>query len=102
MEYSASGDGTYTITCTSTGSPPTTVSWIRNEYILDLKDSEDDGKYFASQKVIDRQSSTYDNILTIIGSYGDAVGDYICNISNSLGGDSVGKTIDGIHHKIIV
>ena len=96
MEYSASGDGTYTITCSSTGSPPTTVSWIRNKAVL--KNLESDGKYVASQKVIDRQSSTYDNILTIKGSYGDAVGDYICNISNSLGGDSVGKTINGTHH----
>ena len=93
MEYSAVGGGTYSITCTTTGSPPTTVAWMRNG--AELTTSEGGGRYTSSQTVIDRPSSTFDNVLTIKGSYGDAVGDYSCNISNSLGETSAEKTING-------
>ena len=93
MEYSAVGDGTYTITCTTTGSPPTTASWTRNG--IELTTSEK-GKYTSSQIVIDRTSSTFDNVLTIKGSYADAVGDYSCDIVNSLGLITANKTITGM------
>ena len=93
MEYSAVGDGTYSIICTTTGSPPTTVSWMRNGD--ELTTSVGAGRYTSSQTVIDRPSSTYDNVLTIKGSYEDAVGDYSCDISNSLGATSANKTING-------
>ena len=94
MEYAASGDGTYTITCTSTGSPPTLVSWERNGVIL--SNSASDEKYKFSKKVIDRATSTYDNVLTVNGNFADAVGNYTCNITNSLGSTTVGKTINGM------
>ena len=94
MEYSAVGDGTYTITCTTTGSPPTTASWTRNG--IELTTSEEKGKYTSSQIVIDRTSSTFDNVLTIKGSYADAVGDYKCNLSNTLGVATANKTINGM------
>ena len=90
MEYNSNGDGTYTITCTSTGAPPTDVVWMRND--LDVTNSD---KYIPSQRIVDRASSAYDNVLTIKGSYEDAVGDYICNISNYLSYTSTKKTVDG-------
>ena len=90
MEYNSNGDGTYTITCTSTGAPPTDVVWMRND--LDVTNSD---KYIPSQRIVDRASATYDNVLTIKGSYEDAVGDYICNISNYLSYTSTKKTVDG-------
>jgi hypothetical protein len=91
MEYSANGDGTYTISCTSTGAPPTDVVWMRNK--LDVMTNSD--KYIPSQRIVDRASSTYDNELTIIGGYQDAVGDYSCNISNSISYVSAQKAING-------
>ena len=94
MEYAASSDGTYKITCTSTGSPPTFVSWERNQVIL--TNSKSDEKYTFSKTVIDRATSTYDNVLTIKGNFAEAVGDYTCNISNSLGSTTVEKTINGM------
>ena len=90
MEYNSNGDGTYTITCTTTGAPPTDVVWMRNKV-----DVTNRNKYVPSQRIIDRASSTYDNVLTIKGSYEDAVGDYSCNISNYLSNTSTQKTIDG-------
>ena len=95
MEYSASDDRIYILTCTSTGSPPTNVSWTRNQ--VNLITSESQGKYLSSQKVIDRPSSTYDNVLTIKGSYEDAVGDYSCTITNSIGETAAEKTVNGIY-----
>ena len=91
MEFSANGDGTYTITCTSTGAPPTEVVWMRNK--LDVIINSD--KYFPSQRIVDRASSTFDNELTIKGNYQDAVGNYSCNISNSISYISAQKTING-------
>ena len=90
MDYKANGDGTYTISCTSTGSPPSTVFWTRNKVNMTNSD-----KYIPSQRVIDGSSSTYDNVLTIKGSYEDAVGDYTCNISNAFWNTSKWKTING-------
>ena len=90
MEYSANGDGTYTITCTSTGAPPTDVVWMRNNRDVTKSDN-----YIPSQRIVDRASSTYDNVLTIKGSYEDAVGDYICNVSNYLSYTSTKKTVNG-------
>ena len=97
MEYSASDDGTYILTCTSMGSPPTTVSWTRNQ--INLATSGSEGKYTFSKKVIDKPSTTYDNVLTIKGIYEDAVGDYKCTITNSIGEATAEKTVNGMHIK---
>ena len=59
-------------------------------------------KYFPSQRIVDRASSTFDNELTIKGNYQDAVGNYSCNASNSISYISAQKTINGnqsyLHH----
>ena len=91
MEITATAIGIYTLTCTSTGSPPTTVTWIRNQATLSAE-----GKYTFSQIVINRRFSTYDNVLTIKGDDVDAMGNYICKISNSLYETFAEKTIDGM------
>ena len=95
MELSVIDDGIYTITCTSTGSPPTTVTWMRNQVTLITSES-DQGKYTSSQIVVDRRLSTYDNILTIKGDDFDALGNYTCNISNSIRETFAKKNIDTI------
>ena len=87
MELNVIAVGIYTLTCTSTGSPPTTVTWMRNEVTLSAKE-----KYTSSQILINRQSSTYDNVLTIKG---DAMGNYTCKISNSRHETLAEKTING-------
>ena len=50
-------------------------------------------KYTSSQIVINRQSSTYDNVLTVKE---DAMGNYTCKISNHFYETVAKKTINGI------
>ena len=49
-----------TLTCVSTGSPATTVSWMRDGLSID-----DSTGYTLTQTVTDRASSTYSNVLTV-------------------------------------
>ena len=69
------------MTCVSTGSPATTVSWMKDGQLLITDDSTD---YTLTQIVTDRVSSTYSNVLT--ASEGVSVaGTYNCTVTNDLG-----------------
>ena len=73
-----------TMTCVSTGSPATTVSWIKDGQNLITDDSTD---YTLTQTITNRVSSTYSNVLTV--SEGVSVaGTYNCTVTNDLGSDS--------------
>ena len=73
-----------TVTCVSTGSPATTVSWMKNGQLLITDGSTD---YTLTQTVTDRVSSIYSNVLTV--SEGVSVaGTYNCTVTNDLGSDS--------------
>ena len=71
-----------TLTCVSTGSPATTVSWMKNGLSID-----DSTGYTHTQTVTDRANSTYSNVLTVSeGATGGGVaGTYACTVSNELG-----------------
>ena len=71
------------MTCISTGSPATTVTWMK-----DGKNFTIDGFHYSfSQAVTDRVSSTYSNVLRV-GEGEGAAGTYTCTVSNDLGSDS--------------
>ena len=65
------------VRCVSTGSPATTVSW--------MKDDNSTG-YTHTQTVTDRANSTYSNELTV--SEGASGGTYTCTVYNELGNDT--------------
>ena len=70
-----------TLTCVSTGSPATTVSWMRDGLSID-----DSTGYTHTQTVTDRANSTYSNILRATeGTPGGVAGTYTCTVSNELG-----------------
>ena len=81
LTYNESG---HTLTCVSTVSPATTVSWMKDGQPL----TPDGSSYYTlTQTVTDRTTSTYSNVLTV--SEGTAVaGNYICTVTNDLGSDS--------------
>ena len=64
-----------TLTCTSTGGPPTTVSWRKNGVAVDLS------IYEQSQRLVDAESATYQSVLfnDIVTNF---VGTFTCEISN--------------------
>ena len=72
--------GTRTLTCTSTDSPATTVTWTKDSDTLTI-----DGKiYSMTQTLMDRRTSTYENALTLPAT-GDISGTYSCLVGNALG-----------------
>ena len=77
-----------TLTCTSTGSPATTVTWTKDGDTLTV----DGTTYSMTQIVTDRGSSTYENVLTLPAT-GDISGTYVCQVENALG-DSNTMTAD--------
>ena len=75
-----------TLTCESTGSPATTVSWVKDGLLLATDGSTG---YTLTQTVTDRPSSTYSNVLTVSETAtGDVTGTYTCNVTNDLGSDT--------------
>ena len=73
-----------TVVCVSTGSPATTVSWMKDGQPLITDDSTD---YTLTQTITDRVSSTYSNVLTV--SEGVSVaGTYTCTVTNDLRSNS--------------
>ena len=61
----------FTLTCTTTGGPATTVEWTRNGRRM---------YYSRSSVVVDTQHSTYENKITVRGRF---LGVYSVNVSNS-------------------
>ena len=66
---------TFTLTCTSTGGPVTTVTWKRDGEVL-----TGNGNYnITSWMLLHPESATYTHTLTVTGRL---VGEYECDVSN--------------------
>ena len=87
---------TFTLTCTSTGGPATTVSWKSNNSTV----TEDSAHHITSQILTDAENATYTNTLTVTGRL---VGEYQCTVSNNKPSSSsgmlvvVGKKYNHVH-----
>ena len=64
----------FTLTTTSTGGPPSTVTWSRDGTLL-----SDDNTYSIASQVINGTTSTYTHTLTVTGRL---EGEYEFNVSN--------------------
>jgi len=72
----------FTLTCTSTGGPATTVSWTRGNSTLSA----------TSQIVTNSVTGTYKNTLRVAMR---EVGTYVCNVSNIRSSDTRSLTVLG-------
>ena len=68
-----------TISCMTTGTPPTTVTWEKGPTDL----SQSDGGYQMTQILSDRTSSSFSNVLT---TSGEAFGLYSCTVRSEITG----------------
>ena len=84
-------DVTRSFTCTSTGSPATTVTWRRDGEPL----TTDGGTYQLIQRVTDRRASTYENILRLTGVEDLDETRYECTVMNALGNSTSVFFING-------
>ena len=66
----------FTLTCTSTGGPATTVSWTSNNSTV----IEDSVHNITSQVLTDAETATYNHTLVVTGRL---VGEYQCTVSNN-------------------
>ena len=76
----------FSLTCTSTGSPATTVTWSRNGILLPTTSTT----YSMTTDLVNGESSLYENTLQVQGAPDSVTGEYSCSISNVLG------LVDGI------
>ncbi len=85
------GSSSSTLTCTSTGSVATTVTFMRDGTTVGpLRDGElielDGAIFQLTQTVTSRSLSTYASVLTITQDLSDVVGHiYTCTVTNVLG-----------------
>ena len=66
----------FTLTCTSTGGPASTVTWRRNGVPL----TADSFEYAFTQVITNAVEATYGNVLTVRAKN---LGDYTCSIGNT-------------------
>ena len=83
----------FILTCLSSGSPATIVTWARDGTQV----SPDGSTILQTQVITNRATATYENILTLSLQPTDLVGSYSCRVDNTLGtsGFSEALTIYG-------
>jgi len=81
----------FTLSCTSTNSPATDVSWTRDGYTLRI----DGEKQQFYQTVTSRRSSTYQNTLVVDDDIENVIGNYTCNVTNKFGNSNSTLIIRG-------
>ena len=70
-----------TLTCTSTGGPPTTVTWRKNGLLLDSS------LFHQSQILVNANGAIYNNFLIGIDNVANShfIGNFTCTVTNSRG-----------------
>ena len=85
-------DQSRTLTCTSTGGPPVSVTWRRDGVVITLN-----ATYQQTKSLVDSVTSTYQTVLTIDPSlhYSRVVGTYNCAVENDRGESSETVVVPG-------
>ena len=93
LEKSLVSTSSFTINCTSEGSPPSAVSWTKDG--VQLRSS---AVYSMEQLMQHGPTATYVNLLSVnMGPYG-VLGTYTCNVSNILGSTATNISFGGMLH----
>ena len=67
----------FTLNCSSSGSPPTNVTWIKDGEMVAMS-----GNFTTKQDLRDGVTARYDNILTSSLQPSEVLGTYICLLDN--------------------
>ncbi len=82
MTLRETSSSSFTLTCTSTGSPATSVTWRRDGQLLTIVGNT----FEMMQMVTNRAESTYENVLIIDQPRANFAGSTIgCEVKNLLG-----------------
>ena len=77
-----------TLTCISTGGPPTTVSWRKDGQPIN------ETLYEQSQRLVNTETANYENILSS-NTIANFVGSFTCEVSNARGSDTQTMELNG-------
>ena len=80
----------FTLKCVSLGSPATNVHWKKDDQFITESDT-----YQITQILHDGVTSTYYNLLTVNSGPYALIGDYSCEVSNSLGSAAINISVEG-------
>ena len=69
----------FTLNCSSSGSPPTNVTWVKDGERL-----EANGTFATTQYLRDGVTSRYDSLLAVSLPPSQVVGTYTCSVENSV------------------
>ena len=85
-------DQSRTLTCTSSGGPPVSVTWRRDGVVITLS-----ATYQQTKSLVDSVTSTYQTVLTIDQSLEqmNITGTYSCTVENARGESSETVIIPG-------
>ena len=83
-----------TLTCTSTGGPPTTVTWMVDGMLVN------ETLYEQSQRLVDAEEATYENVL-FNDDVANFVGSFTCEVSNARGMNQVTTVLNGEEDVVI-
>ena len=86
----------FTITCTSTRSPATSVVWSKDGIVLTPSTV-----YHFNDMLADRRSATYIHTLQIETGPYNIVGSYRCSVENLAGSNANNITIEGKHFLLL-
>ena len=88
MHYLNYKDSCGHVKCVSSGSPATSVTWMKDGQPLNTDRSSN---YTFSQEISDREDSTYTNVLVVSRM---TTGNYTCTVTNDLGSTSMDIIVD--------
>ena len=85
-------DQSMTLTCISTGGPPTTVTWMKDGDVITLS-----ATHQQTKRLVDPVNGTYQTLLTIDPSVDlrNIVGAYNCTVENDRGESSETVIVPG-------
>ena len=79
LQESTTFSSAFVVNCTSDGSPPTNVTWYKDEEVLEGGET-----YQMVQSLTDPLTATYDNLLVVYADPAAVVGTYTCFIENNI------------------
>ena len=80
----------FTLKCVSSGSPATSVHWRKDGKLLEQSDT-----YQMTQILQNGATSTYYSLLTVNSGPYALIGDYSCEVANSIGVAMINISVEG-------
>lgn len=90
LDATADFGSLFTLNCISSGSPASSVTWMKDGELL-----SESGTYRMSKLLQNGITSTYYNLLEVNSGPYAVTGEYSCKVSNPLGSDMRNVTVRG-------